>query len=587
MADEDIARDAIRLVREGGDRGPSLAEKLGDRIGQLRFQAPWYRMRLKGQFPLRLIAVPADPVPGDAKTGQRLKAGRLFRGGHGEAMAETRLDSETAPDQWRRWVHGWGWLRDMAATLPLDRQDIARTEALSRRWLARFPEWDATAWAPGLTGRRILMAIMYAPIVMPGTDHVHRSLVLNGIARWARHLDQSTHRLPDTMDKAEAIAGLLGAALMIPGGDARLARAEAMLAALTDQLITPDGAGVTRCPLDLARFGELLLTLTAFYAARGQEAAKPVQEALRRVRAGLSGLAMGDGVPAAWHGGAPSAAQMERLGAAPGAAAPGKGSGFQLLAAGATRVVVDAGPPPLARLNPHAHASTLALSMSDGDRLLVVNCGGERLAAGRSLPPELVAGLRSTAGHSTLTLGDCNSSRLGESAGRSGGVEEVVGEFRASEQGQWLEARHDGYRRRFGVDHLRRLWLSPDGLDLRGEDQLVPSGGTLARLSRHGPHSVAVRFHLGAEATATLTEDGRGALIKLADRRSAAGRLQPGPAWAFRASFNHAPGIVRIEPSLWIDPSGDMMQTQHLLLVAEVPPGASAGIGWSFRRTGR
>lgn len=588
MADDNSIRDTIRLVRDGGDRGPSLAERAGDRLQRLRFQAPWYRMRLKGRFPLKLIGVPVDPVIGDLATGQRLKAGRLYRAGYGEAMGDGTLGRQAMPPaDWIHWLHGWCWLRDLASAGPLDRKDVARAEQLARRWLASFADWNADAWGPAVTGQRILMASMYAPLVMPGVDHVHRSSVLNGIARWARHLEQAAPRMPDGMDKVDALAGLLGAGLVLPGGEDRQARAEALLGAVLGQLLSADGAIASRCPRDLGQLGDQLLTLLAFYAMRKLEPAAPVTDALRRVRAGLSAIALGDGLPAAWHGGAPDADQMARLGAAPALASPGRGSGYQLLSAGATRVVVDAGPPPCARANPLAHASTLAFTMSDGDRLLIVTIGGERLGGGRRVPADLRDGLRSTAAHSTLSIDDTNSSRLGEAAGRGSIVEQVVGEFRASEQGQWLEARHDGYRRRFGLDHLRRLWLAPDGDDLRGEDVLEPAGGALARLARTGPVEIAVRFHLGPDARATPTDDGKGALIRLSDRRGPNGRVQPGPAWAFRARFKSAPGMVRIADGIWIDHAGEIIPAQHILLSTTLVPGATNSLGWSLRRATR
>jgi uncharacterized heparinase superfamily protein len=76
-------------------------------------------------------------------------------------------------------------------------------------------------------------------------------------------------------------------------------------------------------------------------------------------------------------------------------------------------------------------------------------------------------------------------------------VEEVLVEARSSPEGQWLEARHDGWRRRFGFDHLRRLWLSPDGTDLRGEDQIIPARSGLPMPRKTETLSIAIRFHLG------------------------------------------------------------------------------------------
>lgn len=574
--------ESFRLTRDLGDRGPSLVERLTDRLDRLSFASPMHRMRLKGRFPLKLIAVPEDPIPGDPALGQRLKGGRLFRDGYGQGMQEARLDTPDAPESWRDWVHGWGWLRDLASSGPLGKAEAARAEALAKRWLARFHDYDEEAWAPASTGRRILMAICHAPLIMPGNDHIHRSAVLNGVARWGRHLDRATPRMQPGFARAEAAAGLIGCALMLPGGDERLSRAQALMAETLEQLLPGDGTAIaSRSPLDLARLGDLMLTLAAFHTARAQRPSALVTRTLEQVRGSLSALAMGDGLPSPWHGGQPDAAQMARLGAAPGEAPPSRNSGYQRLQAGKLRVMVDAGPPPAARLCGTAHASTFALTATDGAHLLIVNCGGERGPAGpRGFPPELVMGLRSTAGHSVLVLADTNSSRLHDGGPRRlGGVEEVLVEARATQQGQWFEGRHDGWRRRLGYDHVRRLWLNPDGSDLRGEDRLEPVRGGLARPRGREPLPFAIRFHLGPEAQATLTQDGCGALIRLPGARAG-----QDIAWAFRASFNHAPGVLAIEPSLFVDSQGATHEIQQLLLTGLVEPGGTADVSWSFRR---
>jgi len=579
---EESDPEALRLTRDLGDRGPSLAERLGERLDRLAFQSPLHRMRLKGRYPLKLLAVPEDPVPGDPAIGARLKGGRLFRDGYGQGMLDARLDTPDAPESWRHWVHGWGWLRDLASAEPLAAAEVARAEALAKRWLTQFHDYDEDAWSPALTGRRIMMAITYAPMVMPGHDHIHRSAVLNGVARWARHLERAAPRLQPGFGKTEAISGLLCSALMLPGGDERRMKAEVQLADALQGVLHADGSAVGRSPLDLASLGDLLLLLEAFYQARGLRPVETVSAALARVRAALAALAMGDGLPSPWHGGQPTAAQMARLGVAPSGSAPGKQSGFQRLAAGSVKLIVDAGPPPAARVSPTAHASTLAFTMTDGKRLLIVNCGGERGERGpRSLPVELVMGLRSTAGHSALVLADTNSSRLPDGGPRKlGGVEEVLVEARSSPEGQWLEARHDGWRRRFGFDHLRRLWLSPDGADLRGEDQIIPARSGLPMPRKSETLSIAIRFHLGPGASATITQDGKGALIRLPGARPA-----QDAAWSFRASFNHAPGLVAIEPSLMVDSEGGVHEIQQILLTSLVEPGATGNISWSLKRS--
>lgn len=579
----DIAEQAsFRLTRDGGDRGPSLAERLSEQISQLTFASPFHRMRLKGRFPLKLIAVPEDPIPGDPQLAEQLKSGRLFRDGYdGKAMADARLRATDAPQSWSEWVHGWTWLRDLASSDQLSKSEVLRAEALARSWLARFHDYDSSAWAPAITGRRILMAICYAPLVMPRHDDIHRSSVLNGIARWGRHLDRATPRLPANLERLEAASGLMGSALMLPGSEERRRRSEDLLADTLAELLGDGGAVISRSPLDLARIGNMLLLLASFHRARAQQPSLLIRENLARVRHGLAALSMGDGLPSCWHGGQPDAGVMARLQVdTKDSPAPAPASGFHRLQAKDTRIMIDAGPPPSARLAPLAHASTFAFTMTDGCLPFIVNCGGGAgLDGAHGFSPELLMGLRSTAGHSALVLADTNSSRLHQHGPRRlGGVEEVLVEARANAQGQWFEGQHDGWCRRFGYHHLRRLWLAASGDDFRGEDLLQPVRRRLPRPNAR-PLPVAIRFHLGPGVEATRTEDGMGALIHLP--ADAQGRRR---VWRFRASFNHAPGVFAIEPSLHVDARGQPHEIRQLLLTSLVAPGEAADISWAFQR---
>src|SRR3546814_4274575 len=94
------------------------------------------------------------------------------------------------------------------------------------------------------------------------------------------------------------------------------------------------------------------------------------------------------------------------------------------------------------------------------------------------------------------------------------GVAEVLVHRQENEAGTWVDAGHDGYIRRFGIEHRRRFYLSANGQDLRGEDTLLPvSGRSLRRRTAHLRFDV--RFHLAPGIEPVLTADGQGALIKL------------------------------------------------------------------------
>ncbi len=73
------------------------------------------------------------------------------------------------------------------------------------------------------------------------------------------------------------------------------------------------------------------------------------------------------------------------------------------------------------------------------------------------------------------------------------GPDFVSAELRDEGGNAVLNASHDGYVKRFGLMHVRRLWLSADGRTLKGVDILEPPKGKL-RLKQDLPF--AVHFHL-------------------------------------------------------------------------------------------
>jgi uncharacterized heparinase superfamily protein len=577
---EPPAEDAeASLRRDGGDRGLSLSERAAAGLISRLYATPLHRLRLRGRFPLKLLGVPADPVPGDPHLAERIMAGRLIHAGHSVMIRDLDFRNPVAPQVWREWAHGWGWLRHLAI-LPDRKAATTAAEHLAQRWLDSFGDYDPLAWRADVSGARILMALGHAPVILGSGNHIFRSSVLSALATWARHLDRAAPRLPDGMGQAQAWCALYAAGLLIPGGEARAARALAGLNALLPRLVLPDGGIASRTPSDALALAELLLFTAAAPEAVGSRAPPIFADTLARLVPALRGLMLGDGRIGAWHGSAViGEAALDRLArkAATGTELRrgGRWSGYHRLSAGRSIVVIDAGPPPPARLGAPGkiggHAGTLAFEMSDGPDRLISNCGGiiglpVDLAAG------LAAGLATTAAHSTMVIADTNSTRIRDDGTLGAGVVEVAMAYRSTGAGQLIETSHDGYARRFGLTVRRRLFLTSDGSELAGED--VIEAAPVKLLRRRGDRAFDLRFHLGPGVSATPTADGMGALLK-----TPSGRI-----WAFKATADGCK--LAIEASVWVDDAGTIHRTQQLVLSGQTTK-AAADLAWSLRRAGK
>lgn len=573
----DPAADGIeagkRLVRVGGDKGVSLAERIAGQFRLLAWKSPLHRMRLRGRFPLKLITVPADPIAGNADAGMAMMQGRLMYRGEPVEIRSLSFANMPASPEMRDWAQSFAWLRDLSAAA--EREAAARlAEPLTRLWLAEHAEFDPVGWRPDLIGRRLLFWIAHAPLILSSSDLVYRSAVLNALARMARHLERSAAKADDGLPRVSAFAGLIAAGLMIPGSEPRQLRGQAGLEKALNGFLYDDGGVASRSPVEALELLELLMMTRAFYSARRLLPPPWFDAAVDRLVPALKGAMLGDGGFSSWHGGGPGqSARIERAIAASGIVArPQKHSGewgFQRLTGGKTVVVADVGPPPTARLSGSGHASTLAFELADGPQRIVVNCGGD-LGAATRVPAELGGLMKTTAAHSTLVIEDVNSTQIRADGMLGRGVAEVLVHRQENEAGTWVEAGHDGYARRFGVEHRRRFYLSANGQDLRGEDTILPVSG--ARLRRRAEKlRFDVRFHLAPGVEPVLTADGQAALIK----------LPGGAVWQFRCRG----GQLSFDDSLWIDGEGRIRPGRQMVISGEASPGGDS-VAWSFRRAG-
>jgi uncharacterized heparinase superfamily protein len=570
----DGVEEGKRLIRLGGDTGLSLAERLSERFQKLTWRTPLHTMRLKGRYPLKLIAVPDDPVMGDIKRGQELLGGTI-------AFQGEQHDIDTLDMRTRDWgkpfadyVHSFAWLRDLS-TVATRAQGAPVAERLMARWLDAYSETvDALAWRPDIWGRRILFWTAHAPLILSSSDLVYRSSVLNTLARGARHLDRGADKAAPGARRIAAWCGVVAAGLLIPGGDPRKAFGEAGLARALESGISDDGGAVSRSPAMLLDTIMLLAMLKETYAARRLNLPTAIESALARMVPALLGTTHGDRALSSWQGGGPAtadrvAAVIDASGVRTRPLRQARDWGYQRLAAGSAVLIVDAAPPPVARLVDGGCASTLAFELSDGATRLVVNCGGSQ-AASAQLSPSFAAGLRTTAAHSTLTIADSNSTAIHPDGTLGRGVGEVELSRQESDAASRIEASHDGYVRRWGFVHRRQLMLTGDGRELRGEDALLPSG----RKRKAATTPFAIRFHLGAGVQASPTADGLAAILRLPGQGSANGAL-----WQFRCRG----GTLAIEDSLWIDGQGRPIATQQLVVTGAAAPGG-ASVSWALKR---
>lgn len=444
-------------------------------------------------------------------------------------------------------LHGFAWLADLKAT---------GTEAARRRaralvigWILTNRRWSAAAWALPVLGDRLASWLGTADFVLDGASGDERARFLESAGHQARHLARVIGKTRGNANAFSALRGEIACALCLDVYPLNpcLGRLDREIA----RQIAADGGHPDRNPATLLRIFQNLVEIRAALAEAQEPVSTQLQGAIDRMAPMLRTLRHGDGRLALFQGAKESDRALidsllaaSRVGAAAQPSAPD--TRYERLTAGRTLVLVDVGGPP-----PGGHAAPLAFEMSHGRERIIVNCGafGGDDARWRTA-------LRSTPAHSTLAVENANALDVGWLLRRPLRVS-----FLRQETGgaTWLECGHDGYQRRFGVLHHRRLYLADGGTDLRGEDSLEGRRG----------RAFQIRFHLHPDIEATLAVDGASVSLRTAS----------GVVWRFFA----VGGAVSLEDSTYLGAT-DQPRKSRQLLVTGTTRKDGARIKWALRQ---
>lgn len=538
---------------------PSSTRQLADwreRIAHFVFASSLYRLTLRGEPPKRLKRLPPAPWPGDPERGKSILSGRFTCAGQPVDPERPDWFSEQLSEAAQRSLHGFGYLDDLAEIGGEDAQNRAR--ALISSWLDAERAWHPVASNPEIAGRRIAAWLSHARFIVQGNEDRLGPRILASLTRQLRHLGRTVGRGREGVARLYAIRGAVYASLCGLDDERRAAAAYKLLRRELRRQILADGGHIERSPLAQLQALAALVDLRDMALDADQTVPNDLAATISRMATMLRFLRQGDGALPLFNGAdernaAIIDAVLLRSGVKGKAADSAPQMGFQRLAAGRAVVMMDVGAPPPAGFDHDAHAGTLSFEMSWGQERIIVNCG-----ARPSRDPAWQMAQRATAAHSTMIVGDTNSSEI-LAGGGIGRRPERVECTREEDGGNvWVTGTHDGYRAPMGLVHQRRIYLSGDGEDLRGEDTLT------------GTHtgSFAVRFHLHPDVQVSVIQNGGAALV----------RAPSGTAWRFIASG----GRIELAETIYLGKRGEPRRAEQIVVSGPVSNGAA--VKWALRR---
>ncbi|WP_342238285.1 heparinase II/III family protein [Inquilinus sp. OTU3971] len=547
----------------------SLTRNVHDQLARFAYSNPLYSVALGRKGPRDLLMVPPDPWPGDAERGAALIAGTYRLGGQTyEAAAAAPWEPYGAAPDFIAALHGFEWLRDLRAA----GGDQARRQArrLIDHWIERYDRWHPLTWQPDILGQRIASWLGAHDFFCASADDDFRTRVFASLSRQLRHLTRVADGDPVDPRQIQTVRGLVYGAVALPQGRPRLDQAQRILGKCLPRQILPDGGHIQRNPaVHLTVLRQLIDIRAAFRAAQAHVpdalhlAIDRMAPALRLLRHGDGGFALfndaQEGEPVLIDA---VLSQADSKARAPKSA---RHSGFERAMAGRTLLLLDVGAPPPAGADDGAHAGLLSFEMSVGRERMIVNCGAWP-GRGSAEDSAWHTALRGTPAHSTLSVAGRDSAEVLRDAGIGKRPHSIEVDRQETPQSVLIDAWHDGYREALGLIHRRRLELSANGDELRGEDILFAETDTARGLP------FAIRFHLHPALQLSPVQGGSSVII----------RLPGGDGWRLRGYG----GEVALEEGIYAGRGIDRRKTTQVVIWGEV--GAeSTGVQWILRRERR
>jgi uncharacterized heparinase superfamily protein len=506
-----------------------------------RLQRPYFTSRWYAPWPDTLAtpaAVHFGPrlIPGSAATGTALAAGQFHLVGEHQAFTipfRTWLPAGTSL-LFQFTLHYHEWLTDLRAA-----SQRASAQILLSDWLQHYGTYHPVVWHPYPLSLRIVSWLTHADWVLPhapATLAAQFSRVLHAqVAHLQRECEWDLHG----NHLLKNLKALVYAAVCLPAFARTLSQALNRFTTALLAQVHADGGHDEASPAYHAQVLQDVLEVIALL----QAANHPVPSALTTT-AGAMGAAMQvlrhpDGGLALFNDGSVGhPATLDALTRLSHPTAPNPLSlpitGYARLAAGSAVLIMDAGPEGPAANPGHAHADGLSFELSDGPERLIVNCGTH------AYQTPLRSFFRSTAAHSTVSLGTHNSTQVWGTfrVGRRYGTISFQQPSPLQVSG-W----HGGYAHLGVTQHRRNLTLGAGGHLLAGEDTLTHSSPP--------PLTATAHFHLTPPTTVQLLSPTQ-CLLTLAS----------GAAWVFTAGA----GTLSVASSRYAPQFGPPQPSQQLHL---------------------
>ena len=231
--------------------------------------------------------------------------------------------------------------------------------------------------------------------------------------------------------------------------------------------------------------------------------------------------------------------------------------GYAILKNKKISLVMDIGPTPEKKFSKNYQCGALSFEIISNNKKLICNSGYFQ-----KTKHKLNNISRSSANHSTLIIDNHSSCKINSSKLEIENNLKILKKTTVMEKNYWnICASHDGYNKRYGVIHERKIEFFPENYKFIGQDKLL-------KKKNFKSSNFEIRFHLEPNVKIMKTQDGKSILIDIENE-----------GWKFTAQGY----TIDIETGLYFGKKNSFTENQNLF-ISGITQNEDQIIKWEFEK---
>ena len=523
-------------------------------LHRLIFRSKLYNNSLIENKIRNVSKININPFPGNKEIGNKIFKGNFLLSGHNLDLRGQLPWQTNAPKIWKRDFHSFFWLHHLRATDSLSASTYSQT--IINRWIEEYGQWDEFVWNLPLIAKRLENWILNYDFIVLDAKEKFLNKFIHSFYKQLKHFLRWNNLNENSIDNIQSALTLYLSGVFI--GKKKLSQKGVKL--INNEIEKND---TNKNTFKCSNSSEILNILRVLYVLDEinnqtfKFSINKIDQLIDYFFKVIITLTHPDERLSIFNGSFEDSEyvnitlknlKLKKTNIKPLLSITDLG--FERMNVKRLLIIAKSG-----KFNsPKKFLGPLSFEASIGKERLIVNCG---TFSGEDKNWKELS--KTNHAYSTLTINNSDPEYVYEK-------KYFEPTLRGDEEtNSWLEIRHHGYRKKFGIIHVRRIHVYHDAMEIRGNDTII----AIENFDCNKKNLAVLRFHLHPSVSASSTGNNEEILL----------RPNKGAGWLFKVNSLSA----KVDESVYLGIKGKMKRSQQIVVEFDIVSSRQE-ILWKFLR---